>query len=381
MIAPMAAAADDGNPPGLVKQRPEKGRYVETKQGFMVPYRQTIPGTDFTFEMVPVSGGMGALGSPADERGRRPDEGPQFELVLEPYWIGRYEVTWDEYQEYMNLRRVFRRFRDLGLRKVTEKNGDAIVTAPSAVYVDRQEMATAGGARPGRHPAVSMTQFAARQYTEWLSRLTGDFYRLPSEAEWEFACRAGSTTAYSFGDDPGLLKEYGWYHPISGEHTHPVGGKKPNAWGLYDMHGNAAEWVLDEYDARGYGRLKKLVGKATPLVAWPEQEFSRVVRGGSWDSDPVDCRSAARRASSKRWKEMDPSLPTSPWWMAGGAWIEVGFRIARPLSAPPEKERLRYWDADVESVRDTLKQYMEHQSDSAGLVDPDLPKALEDLED
>ena len=108
----------------------------------------------------------------------------------------------------------------------------------------------------GKQPAISMTHHAAMEYCRWLSAKTGKTYRLPTEAEWEYACRAGTKTAYSFGDDPTKLGEYAWYADNS-DGTPQIGGKKkPNPWGLYDMHGNVAEWCVDQYDKDFYSTLQ-----------------------------------------------------------------------------------------------------------------------------
>jgi formylglycine-generating enzyme len=117
---------------------------------------------------------------------------------------------------------------------------------------------------------------------------TANGYRLPTEAEWEYACRAGSTTAYSFGDSDADLKEHGWYEVNSAKTPKPVGAKKPNAWGLYDMHGNVSEWCNDTYDDTFYGTSSK----ENPRNDAPGDE--RVLRGGNWDSDEGMCRSSAR---------------------------------------------------------------------------------------
>ena len=198
------------------------------------------------------------------------------------------EVTWDEYHVFM-----FK--RDIELRQAESAEGtpqDAwadAVSRPTPPYVPMNfEMGVEG------HPAICMTQFAAQQYTKWLSMKTGRFYRLPTEAEWEYACRAGTTTAFSFGDDPDALDDYGWYFDNADDEYQPVGRKKPNPWGLFDMHGNVSEWVLDEYTKTGYsldpdGKLIR-----DPL-AWPTELYPRCVRGGSWDDDPDRLRSAARR--------------------------------------------------------------------------------------
>ncbi|MCA9067641.1 MAG: formylglycine-generating enzyme family protein, partial [Planctomycetaceae bacterium] len=171
--------------------------------------------------------------------------------------------------------------------------------------------------------------YAAKQYTKWLSAITGNQYRLPTEAEWEYACRAGTTTAYSFGDDPAQLPEYAWFGENTNEKYEKVGQKKPNPWGLHDMHGNVQEWVLDQYSEDGYGKETD-----NPLVI-PTTLYPRVVRGGGWDSDAELCRSAARVGSDELWKAQDPQLPQSIWYHTDA--LHVGFRIVRDPNPPKEE--------------------------------------------
>jgi formylglycine-generating enzyme required for sulfatase activity len=182
---------------------------------------------------------------------------------------------------------------------------------------------------------------------------TGRFYRLPTEAEWEYACRAGTTTAYSFGDDPADLDDHGWYFDNADDRYRKIGAKKANPWGLYDMHGNVAEWVLDRWDAGFYAAHDGLVKDP---VAWPADEYPRVVRGGSWDDDPDALRSAARGASKRTWKLQDPQLPKSIWYHTDASF--VGFRVVRPLRAladVPADDLARVWEADLDEVRDILE--------------------------
>jgi formylglycine-generating enzyme required for sulfatase activity len=193
-------------------------------------------------------------------------------------------------------------------------------------------------------PAISMTEHAALKYCEWLSAQTGHFYRLPTEAEWEYACRAGTATAYSFGDDPARLADYAWFFDNSAEgfsdgQYHMVGTKKPNPWGLHDMHGNVLEWVLDQYDADAYKDWS--AGVSDPWVK-PTTLWGHACRGGSWYDDAVDARSAARRASREQWKQTDPQLPKSMWYLTDAKWI--GFRLVRPLRIPSPEEMYYIWN-------------------------------------
>src|SRR5437899_339736 len=171
-------------------------------------------------------------------------------------WKGQCELTCNEFELYM----------------FPEKEQNFRATTPSEPYVDKVSDAVTRPAKPyvemsfgmGKdgYPAISMTQHAANKYCQWLSAKTGQFYRLPTEAEWEYACRAGTTTTYFFGSDTNQLKDYAWYEDNSDFKYQKVGKKKPNPWGLYDMYGNVVEYVLDQYDADYY----KQGSSASPVL-------------------------------------------------------------------------------------------------------------------
>jgi formylglycine-generating enzyme required for sulfatase activity len=304
------------------------------------------------------------------------------EIELPPFWIGKYEVTWSEYRIFIDLCGIFEKFEDLEIRQVTEDNQVDAISAPSKLY---DSSFTFSSGEDPRQPAVSMSQYAAKQYTKWLSLLTQQFFRLPSEAEWEYACRAGSTTAYCFGDSEDQLGDYAWFYENSDDKTQPVGLKKPNAWGIHDMHGNASEWVLDAFDPEWYEQLAQQDVPVTAgnAVDWPTKLFPRVLRGGSWYLDPVDCRSAARRPSDDdQLRTLDPNVPKSPWWFASDDSQDIGMRIIRPLNPPADEERGRYWDADVEKIRRAVKACIVQDGRGRwGLVDPELPQAIEALDE
>jgi len=377
-LAAAARAADAVPAIGYSSTMPASGPQVKTEHGYMVPYAAKIPGTDVTFEMLPIPGGKFKIGSPAGEAGRAESEGPQIEVEVAPFWMGKYEVTWGEYLQFMALLEQFKKIESTRGRPLTPAEEVDAVSAPSRLY--ESTFTFQNGENP-RLPAVTMSQFAAKQYTKWLSKLTGDFYRLPSEAEWEYACRAGTTTAYSFGDDPAKLPEYAWFYDSSNETSHFVGQKKPNAWGLYDMHGNASEWVLDQFSPDGYKKPAGGSVKAADAIVWPTILEPRVVRGGSWDDDAEQCRSAARIPSKdKEWYDIDPQLPKSPWWYTDRPALGVGFRIIRPAGAPPPAADLpKYWEADIESIRDAVEARLNQGRGARGPVSPQLPQVFKEL--
>jgi sulfatase modifying factor 1 len=358
-------------------QRPAgDGPAIQVPGGWMVAYDETIPGTEVTFRMLPVPGGTLRMGSPVDEAGRGADEGPQYDVRIEPFWIGRCEVTWGEYKAYMAACDLFKAMESAGVRPVTADNEADAVTAPSNLY---DPTTTFTNGEDPLQPAVTMTQFAARQYTKWLSGLTSRFYRLPLESEWEYACRAGTSTPWHCGSTADALDAVAWFADNADETTHAVGEKKPNAWGLHDMHGNVAEWVLDQLAADGYARqaaLPQPVPQADAAV-WPTSLSPRVVRGGSYYDEPAQCRSAARRGSEDLpWKDVDPNLPKSPWWYTEEPALGVGMRIVRPLAVPDAATRRRWGDADIESIRADAADRLMQGRGARGLVDPLLPAEL-----
>ena len=298
----------------------------------MKPYAELIEHSREKIPMVPIPGGTFLMGSPRREKGRGKDEGPQHEVTLSPFWMASHEITWNAYEIWMSDTDILRR-EALGI-KATQRDAVASefqLSKPTPPYTDM----TFGMGKRG-YPAICMTQHAARTFCQWLTAKTGRYYRLPTEAEWEYACRAGTTTAYHFGDKPGPLGEYAWFLDNSEEKYQKVGQKKPNPWGLFDMHGNVSEWVLDQHLPGAYGEHTA----KNPLVI-PSTLYPRVVRGGSWDDDPDRLRSAARRGSEEEWKEQDPQDPVSIWYHTDALW--VGFRIVRPLVEPSDKEKEEKW--------------------------------------
>ncbi|MBM3734946.1 MAG: formylglycine-generating enzyme family protein [Acidobacteria bacterium] len=287
------------------------------------PYRMTIPGTDAAFEMLPVPGGGFEMGSPDSEEGHRKDEAPVHKVRVEPFWMGKYEVTWDEYRLFM----------------FAENQTDPLIDAVSRPTRPYVEMSFGMGING--YPAISMTHHAANKYAQWLSSRTGHFYRLPTEAEWEYACRAGTTGPYSFGADASKLGDYAWFEGNSNGKYGQVGKKRPNPWGFHDMHGNVMEWTLDGYDPAFYA-------KSPPLMPWARATapYPHAVRGGSWNDTADRCRCGARVGSDASWKMQDPQLPKSIWYHTDAQWL--GFRLVRPFKVPDAAAMHAYWNNGVE---------------------------------
>ncbi len=291
-------------------------------------YTETIPGTSVRFEMVAIPGGTFTMGSAAGERGRAGDEGPAHEVKIAPFWMERTEATWDEYDQFAFAQGIAR----AGGADAPPPSGADAITKPTPPYADESF-----GFGKGKQPAISMQYHAAMEYCRWLSEKTGKIYRLPTEAEWEYAARAGTTTAWSSGEDPSKLDAYAWFKANSGGHPHPVGGKSPNPWGLFDMHGNVAEWVVDHYDSGFYATVAP--GTRAPVLMPDDRRYPYGVRGGSWEDPAARLRSAARRGSSEEWNRRDPQSPQSIWWHTDATF--VGFRVVRAVEEEDKLKGLR----------------------------------------
>ena len=293
-------------------------------------YNQKIAGGDYGLEMISINGGVFKMGSPNYETNRMADEGPVNKVKVDSFWIGKFEITWDLYHLFMS------REIDENHVLVDEENEINIeVDAVSAATTPYVEMSFGMGT--DGYPAISMTQLAASKFCEWLSAMTGNYYRLPTEAEWEYACRAGSDTPFSFNDE-NQISEYAWYDENSDGKYHKVGQKKPNPWGLHDMHGNVSEWTLDQYNPTAYVRSDTLISNPIEIAT---KLYPRVARGGSFMDRSYRLRSSARLASNKKWKKQDPQIPRSIWWHTDAQFL--GFRVLRPYKTPSLEEQKKYW--------------------------------------
>jgi len=286
-------------------------------------YQETIESTGLTFEMVAVQGGVFKMGSPESEPGRQPDEEPLHEVRVDDFWLATHEVTWDLYERFMYREKTGEAFSsrmaDLGI----DVDGISGATQP---YTDM----SFGMGKEG-FPATNITQYAAISFCKWLSAKTGNFYRLPTEAEWEYACKKGLED-----ETETTLTDKAWFKQNSPEGYKRVGEKAPNAIGIFDMLGNVAEWTLDQYVRDFYSQSSE----DNPW-AYPTQLYPRSLRGGSWREDASAIRCGARRGSDPKWKRMDPQLPKSRWWHTSAPF--VGFRVLRPHKTPPPEEIEKYW--------------------------------------
>ncbi|MFM7926364.1 MAG: formylglycine-generating enzyme family protein, partial [Pirellula sp.] len=231
-------------------------------------------------KLVLIPKGTFKMGSPESEEGSNGDETQHEVTISKDYYLGVYEVTQAQYE------------------KVSGKNPSHFQGA-----IVGNENADLPVEKVSWHDAVEFCKKLSELPEE---KKAGRVYRLPTEAQWEYACRAGSKTAYSFDDEEGLLPVYGWFNRNSSNRTHTVGLLEPNAWGLYDMHGNVWEWCSDWYEKYPKGAVSDPSG--------PKEGSFRVFRGGSWSCRAAICRSGIRQGgdSSFQFRGLGFRLALSP---------------------------------------------------------------------
>ena len=295
--------------------------YVLNAQSF-TNYAQDLKGEIFNIDMVAVEGGSFNMGVPINNNSRGDDEKPNHEVLVDDFWIGKYEITWEQYDAF-----VYGQFDLEQFKSTSELNELGIdgVTGATVPYVDMSI-----GMGKGSFPAVNMTQYAAIMFCKWLTAKSGFFYRLPTEAEWEYVCKNGKT------DNTSNLGDYAWYQDNSEEKYEKTGSKSPNNFGIFDMLGNVSEWVLDQYDPDYYRNSPKVNPWNVPSKLYP-----RVVRGGSWKDTTSKLCCTSRQRSGPNWKVRDPQIPKSKWWHTDAAFI--GFRVVRPKVQPSKQQIEKYW--------------------------------------
>ncbi len=277
---------------------------------------ETVPGTEISMAFVYLPRGGVSLGSVADEPGRDDDEGPVRTASVGPLWVGIHEVTDEAYAAFRNPREPL-------------PPGIDAVTHPSTPYED-----PAHGMGGGDRPAVGMTREGALRFARWLSLHTGRLYRLPTEAEWEYVCRAE-------GLDARPLAEHAWTAENAGGRLHEVGALAAGAHGVHDLLGNAAEWTLDPYRADFYAGLPADTPASDPRAGAPATGRG-VVRGGSFAEGAGAARCAAREPEQGAWKRRDPQVPKSRWWNTDAP--HVGFRLVRDARARTLDEVRAWWN-------------------------------------
>lgn len=289
-------------------------------------YKQYIKGEEIAIELAAIEGGVFLMGT--KDSSRDANEKPAHQVEVDGFWMGKYEITWKQYDTF-----VYDQLNDGQFEAPSKlkKIGVDAITGATAPYVDMSF-----GMGKESFPAVNMTQYAALMFCKWLTAKTGVFYRLPTEAEWEYVCKKGKT------DKVSNLKDHAWYEDNSDETYHKTGLKKPNSFGIYDMLGNVSEWVLDQYNTSYYASSPKKNPWNIPTKLYPV-----TVRGGSWidTADKVCCTN--RDFSKVNWKQRDPQIPKSNWWFTDAEF--VGFRIVRPKVQPTGKEIEKYW---LEAIED-----------------------------
>ena len=305
-------------------------------------FTENIPQTSVSFDMVAIPGGQFTIGSPETESFRDPDEGPVRSVQVGDFWMGKVEVSWNEYLAFFNAT------ASEGRKSLEELQRDAEVDAITGATPPWG--APDQGWGKGDRPAITMSHFAAETYCQWLTKVTGKKYRLPTEAEWEYACRAGTDGAYFFDGEPkdytmngfmkkvfkpdtSIINSYVIYSLNSGGKTREPAGMRPNSFGLVNMPGNVSEFCQDWYSPGSYASYS-----GEPIIdpKGPAGGTEHVIRGGSFRSDAADLRSSSRdQTRTEAWLVTDPQMPKSIWWYSD--CTHVGFRVVCEVESVLEK--------------------------------------------
>ena len=298
-------------------------------------YTETIPNTPVSFEMVAIPGGTFKMGSHANEKFRKEDEGPVRDVTVSRFFMGQVQVSWDEYWYYHWETSSEGRIPPEIMKERNDyaESIDAISGPTPPFGVPSQ------GWGEGSRPVITLSHYSAEIYCKWLSMKTGKTYRLPTEAEWEYAARGGTETPYFFPGNPKKFSSQGFWNRMFGPDTAVINSfviyelnsdsktqeparVRENPFGLKNMLGNVLEYCSDWYSPRAYSQT----GLSVTNPQGPEEGTERVVRGGYFASDAADVRVAARFATqTEEWLKTDPQMPKSIWWYTD--MTGIGFRV------------------------------------------------------
>lgn len=297
-------------------------------------FTELIPKSTVSFNMIAIPGGEFQIGSPEDEPFRESDEGPVANVKVDSFFMAEIEVSWDEYLAFYAQTSGEGRSTDTEGARVSGKGPDAI-TGATPPYGQPDQ-----GWGKGKRPAISISYHAAETYCKWLSLVTGKTYRLPTEAEWEYACRGGTSGPYFFEGDPrkfertglrskimsndtAVINSYVVYTENSRTKTQEPDFVNANPFGLKNMLGNVAEFCSDWYQPDAYAAY---AGSVAVNPKGPVSGTERVVRGGSYKDPAGKVRCASRDHTwTDAWLRTDPQIPKSIWWYSDCFF--VGFRV------------------------------------------------------
>jgi formylglycine-generating enzyme required for sulfatase activity len=285
-----------------------------------------------------VPAGVFLMGSPDGEPGRERTEGPRHRVQLNAFWMSRFEFTWEVFEAWQ---RSSANDRSAAKHAMSDaRKAAAQLPGPPRPYSDPDF--NEDRVNRDHIPATGITALGAQEFCRWLTLRSGRLYRLPTEAEWEYAARAESETAWSFGNTPDRLSQFAWYGRPLKEGAHEVGKLRPNVWGIYDMHGNVAEWVLDMWTDGYLGDARK--ENVNPWVPRGRSGVG-VARGGDWTSVADATRSAARRKVDCRPRVIEEN---PAWFDLSNDGRRIGFRFVSPVG--------REGDSKEDSIRMPLEQ-------------------------